>query len=117
MQINDQIPVVDVTFAQSVIPNKKALYDSMLRNQLWVPPEKDALLTVGFLKGITEGTFWMPKCEEIKFRHCADAPSKQELVLILLEVLRGLHNEDVRFRILFERTCLEIEKRPPSVFW
>lgn len=117
MQVEDQIPVVDATFAQSVIPNRQALYESMLRNQLWVPIDKDPLLTVGFMKGVADGTFWMPKCEEIKFRQCADCPSKQDLVAILLDVMRGHNSDDTGFRILFERTCLEIEKRPPGIFW
>ena len=42
------------SYVAAVIPDKDALYESMLRNQLWVPSIKDPLMTLSFMKGVVE---------------------------------------------------------------
>lgn len=49
--------------------------------------------------------YWMPKCEEIRFKHCADPPAKLDLVEILLEVLDTNQTDDPKFDTMFKNTC------------
>lgn len=118
MEIEDgQVHNVQQAYVTAVCPDRDSLYECFLRNQLWVPTKADPLMNLQFMKGIVDGTYWMPFCSEIKFRHCAEPPPRQELVIILLEVLRANENYEVKFRTMYDRTCAEIAKRPPSVFW
>ena len=51
--------------AQFLIPDRKALYQSLLRNGFVLPPMKDPLLTVKFMKGVKSGYFFCMKQEMV----------------------------------------------------
>ena len=55
-----------------IIPDKDALHKALLRNQLYVPPLKDAISTKDFMVGILESRTWVPRTTDLQLRNCAD---------------------------------------------
>jgi len=47
---------------------------------MWTPTLKDPLMTNKFMEGVVGGFYWLPRCDQIKIRFCADCPPKHELV-------------------------------------
>ena len=114
---NIQMLSVSRTYIQSVVPDRIALYTALVRNQYFVPLSKDNLMSVEFMRGIVDNTFWMPKACEIRLMNCADPPSKHELVRLLVEAMYGYPSQGVTFDTSFHRTIIKIKARPPCLTW
>ena len=109
---------VSSTFAASVVPDRQALYGSLLRNQLFVPKLKDQIMTVAFMKGLVGYVqFWVPHCSGIKLLNCADPPTKQEIAVEVVNCMRNETTNDPLQDASLQRTATEIIKHPPNTFW
>ena len=104
-------------YVNSVVPDKPSLYEACVRNQFWMPPAKDNILTVDFMKGLQAGKYWLPKSIEIRLMNCADPPNKFDLAKILTEVMSAHPSQGEPFDTQFQRTLIEIKAKPPSVSW
>ena len=114
----NQIPsVVTSAFVASVCPDKQALYEALSRNQYYLPPAKDAIMSTEFMRGVVDQIYWLPKTSEVKIANCADPPSKHDLVRILGERMMHMDPQGDPFDTQFRRTCIKIKLHPPSVSW
>ena len=53
---------------------------ALIRNRFLVPPLKDPIMTVAFMKGVLNEEFFVLKQEMVtNVRQCADPPPKNEL--------------------------------------
>ena len=115
---NTSSNLVPLEYALRYIPDAPALHKALLRNQLFVPPLKDAMCTKDFLVGILEKRYWVPLTSDIQVRNCADVPSKKDMALILHEAMMGcLESVDTEIRAGFAATANLLAKHPPSVTW
>ena len=57
--------MVPADYAMQFIPDTPALYKAILRNQMLVPPLKDAICTKDFLIGLLEKRYWCPQTQEV----------------------------------------------------
>lgn len=48
-------------------------------------------MTLEFMRGVVEGTYWLPRTGEIRLANCADMPTKYEILNMLSEVM--MNNE------------------------
>ena len=63
--------------AQALVPNKKALYVALQRNQYIMPPMKDAIVTCKFMLGVKDGYYWCLRSSEVvAVKVCADPPAR-----------------------------------------
>lgn len=111
---------VSHAFASSVICDRRSLYEGLVRNQLYCPSLKDSIMTIDFMKGaIGHQKYWLPRTAEIKLLNCCDPPSKQEIAVVLCEVMVNHPIEDAvePFASSFIRTAQEVRKKPPSKTW
>ena len=49
--------------AAYLVPNKKAFHKALIRNHFMVPPVKDPLMTIAFMKGVLDGKYFLLKQE------------------------------------------------------
>ena len=71
---------VSSAFVQSKVPDRVHLHESLLRNQLFAPRLKDAIMRIEFMRGcIGYEIFWLPMIQDIRLLNCADVPSKDEI--------------------------------------
>ena len=117
MQQNFSSNLVPADYAMQFIPDTPALYKAILRNQLLVPPLKDAICTKDFLIGLLEKRYWCPLTQEVSIRNCADMPSKKELATMLYEAMAACTTVDDQIQSQFVRTAELVLKHPPSQSW
>ena len=91
----------------------------MLRNGFVLPPMKDPILTVKFMKGVKSGYFFCMKQEMVtNFKQCATPPPRHELAVILCNVMS---NTDTGLGEPYDsgmkRTAKEVLKKKPSITW
>ena len=43
------------------VNNKASFYDACIRNDIFVPPYKDSIVTFEFLEKVLDETIWLPK--------------------------------------------------------
>ena len=109
--------MVPIDYALQFIPDRPALYNAILRNQILVPPLKDAICTKDFLVGLLEKQYWCPLTSEITMRNCGDVPSKKDLAGILYEAMAACTNVDAQIQQQFVMTAELVLKHPPSPSW
>ena len=84
---------VSSSFVQSKIPDKGHLHSSLLRNQLFMPKLKESICTIPWMRGIINfEEYWVPFCTNVRILNCADPPSKQEIAMELVTVMRNHGN-------------------------
>ena len=108
---------VTAAFVFSVCPDKQSLYEAVLRNQYWLPPAKDSLMSTEFMRGVVDQHYWLPKTSEMKVLNCADMPTKYELVDLLGEKMMNMPSQGEPFDSQFRRTCIKMKEKPPSASW
>ena len=82
---NQFAPVIALDQARSLVPDKKAFYEALIRNQVVLPPLSDSIVTTAFLLGVYESRLWCPKSDIIKHRLCCDPPGKKDLAELLYD--------------------------------
>ena len=106
--------MISLELAQSKVPDRYSFHLGLLRNQVVMPPLKDAINNADFMQGIIEGRYWHLRSHEIQYRVCADMPSKKELADILYRVMQ----EDEKGNIpAFRATAELVKAKPPSPEW
>ena len=109
---------IDSAQAHVFVPDKRALYDALLRNQFILPPFKDQLLTTQFLMGIKDRTYWCLHSDSgLAMKSCADPPTKLELSEILSDVMLNYRPMGEPTDSGLKRTALQVRKRPPQRNW
>lgn len=104
--------------AAALIPNVKALYDALVRNQFILPPQKDGLVTKKFMLGILDEQYWCLKSDEVRtLKVCADPPSKKALAAILSDRMTNMADIDAVMQRRFLETALLIRQKPPCTDW
>ena len=80
---------------------------------------KESIMTTQFMKGcIGEQMFWLPKCSDIKIRNCVDPPNRAVLAEMVSTAMRSQPPQGRNpFDASFNRTALEILKKPPNKEW
>ena len=103
--------------AQFIIPDRKALYQSLQRNGYSLPPIKDPILTVKFMKGVRSGFFFCLKQEQVQhFKQCATPPPRHELAVIVCDVMCNTNSGlGEPYDSGIQRTAKEILKKKPNV--
>ena len=77
---------VPIAHAAESIRCKKDLYDSLLRSRYHLPPIKDPLNTVYFLKGIVSGEYWcFNAADVVTLIPVADPPPRELLSELLAD--------------------------------
>ena len=77
--------------AAAYIPDKKALYEALVRNQYILPPKNDPICSRKFLLGVKSKHFWMLRADEVvALKVCADPPTRRDLAQMLVEVLESM---------------------------
>ena len=105
-----------VAEALSFFGTKDEMHKSILRNQIFIPPLKDAFVSEDFMWGVITEKYWLPPVEYVHYRNCADPPPKQLLLKMLKDTadkavnnLKGGQAE----KDAFNRTMERIYKIPP----
>ena len=75
---------VNLQKAQTLVPNKKAFYKAMIRNQYFVPQYKSSLCCVKWMQRVRTGKYHCPKVQDLRPMNCADPPLKEEILEHLL---------------------------------
>ena len=109
--------LISLDSALRVIPDRSAMHKALLRNQLYVPPLKDAISTKDFMVGILEARTWVPRTGELQLRNCADQPNKKELAQILFDVMVSCTSVGEESQVGFFKTAELVLKHPPSPSW
>ena len=106
--------MISLELALSKVPDRYSFHLGLLRNQVVMPPLKDAINNADFMQGIIEGRYWHLRSHEVQYRVCADMPSKKELADILYRVMQ----EDEKGNIpAFRATAELVKAKPPSPEW
>ena len=111
-------PTISQRRAAYLVPNKKAFHAALVRNRYMVPPCKDPLMTVKFMKGVLAKEFFLLRCEQVtNIRLCADPPPKQELAEMVADALLNCPDlpEDVAEAV--KATARLIKRKRPDVQW
>ena len=111
---------VSSAYVQSVVPDRHHFYSSLLRNQLYCPKITEKIMTTKFMKGIIGyEVYWVPFCANIRILNCADPPTKNEIAMELVTVMRNHGNPegDAELEASFQRTATEIRRAPPNTTW
>ena len=104
--------------AQALIPDKKAFYSALQRNQVILPPLRDSMVTRRFMLGIKDSTYWCLRASDItQTRVCADPPARKDLANIVGDVMLNYRSLGEAQDIIFHRTANLIKKQPPAVHW
>ena len=104
--------------AQALVPNKKAMYMALQRNQFIMPPQKDAIMTCKFMLGVKDGFYWCLRSQEVvTVKVCADPPARKDLAQILGDIMLNYRIMGEPHDSAFRRTGDLIKKHPPSVHW
>ena len=104
--------------AAYLIPNKKAFHTALVRNKFMVPPLKDPLVTVAFMKGVLNGRYFLLKQEQVEHtRQCADKPPKGELADLVADVLLNCPNLPAEVAAAVRSTAHLIRRKKPNVDW
>ena len=105
--------------AQFLIPDKKTLYDTMQRNGYVLPPAKDPLMTIKFMKGVKAGFFFCLKQDMMQnFKQCATPPPRQQMSEILHYVMTNTTSGlGEQVDIAMKRTAQEVLLKRPNVAW
>ena len=85
-----------------------------------MPKLKEQICTIPFMSGLIGfEVYWAPFCVDIKVLNCADPPSKQEIAMELVTVMRnvGNPNNNPELEESFQRTATEIRRVPPNSTW
>ena len=75
-QAEDENAHVSATYIATVINDKETLHEAIRRNQFYAPGIKESMMTIEFMKNVSEGNDWLPKCSEIRLLNCVEPPSK-----------------------------------------
>ena len=108
---------VSSALVQSRAPDKVHLHNSLLRNQLLMPKLKDSISTIPYLRGLIGfEVYWTAFCVDVRVLNCPDPPSKQEIAMELVTVMRnrGNPNNNPELEESFQRTATEIRRVPPN---
>ena len=62
-------------------------------------------------------SFWLPFAQDIRLLNCPDPPSKEEIAMELVTVMRNHGSGDPAVEQQFQATATEIRKNPPNAFW
>ena len=110
-----QISLAD---ARLRIPDKRCLYDSLIRNCYLMPPRKDVLLTQKFMRGVWSKKYWILNSSEVvAVRMCADPPNRKALAKIVSATLCSYRSLGEPIDSGMKRTAKCIRKTPPSSQW
>lgn len=119
--INDQLlggsNTVSAAYIQTVVVDKLTLHEAILRNQFFTPGLKSAMMTVDFMKKVSEGKEWLPKCSEIRIMNCADPPPKLAIAEILYQKMMHFAAQGEPFDTQFRLCAQRLRKSPPETRW
>ena len=59
---------------------RRHMYQSMLRNQFYLPSFKSSLCSLKYMESVRNGTVYCPKYHEIRVLACAAPPTKDVLL-------------------------------------
>ena len=115
-EVVEQLPVLEV---MGVIPDGKAMYAALLRNQFLMPPLKDAMVTRRYMLDVKDGKAWcLHSSEVVALKACADCPSRKVLAELVAEaMLRNMTTMPPRMKTAIRRTAALVLKAPPSKSW
>jgi hypothetical protein len=74
-------------------------------------------MTTEFMLGVQDGTYWLPKTEEIRLLNCADPPKKQTIADILVDKMVNIPAQGEPFDTMIQRTAFKVKKNPPNKDW
>ena len=110
--------LISVEQAQAVVPDKKAFYSAMLRNQVVMPPYTDAIVTREFMQGVVDGRYWCLRSADITtFRVCAEPPNKKDLGEMLYFLMCSVQPNEESVQLSFRSTAELVRKNPPTISW
>ena len=110
--------MVSLSEAHMRIPDRKGLYKALLRNQYIMPPMKDAINTVKFMRGVIDKKYWvLHSTESSTLKVCADPPNRKVLAKIVFDVLRNYRSVGEPLDSGMRRTAKWIKKTPPNAQW
>ena len=81
--------MINLQFAQSMIPNKKALYDACIINKFRMPDLKTSLCTNEYLLGLKDRKCYTPYLHQIVYTPCANPPPVPALHKMLINVIES----------------------------
>ena len=104
--------------AHQLIPDADQLYNGLIRNQVFLPPRKDPLCTVRFLRGVWQKKFWVIRPHEVRtVKVCADPPKRKLLARLVANIMKNYPSVGEPIDSGMKRTAVQIKKRPPCVQW
>ena len=114
-QAEDGNAHVSATYIATVVNDKETLHEAIRRNQFYTPGIKESMMTIEFMKNVSEGTEWLPKCSEIRLLNCVEPPSKQQIAEMLYQRMHAYQPEGEPFDSMFRRCAARIRKNPPDI--
>ena len=91
--------MISLEEAKAKVPDKKALYEALLRNGYFMPPYSNRIITIQYMEKVKSGEVYVPKYDIVRLRPCPNPPVKKRVFdEILKEMTRvglkfGLKNE------------------------
>ena len=70
------------------VSSKKHLWDAVKRNQKFIPDFKCKCITIDYLEGVRDGTYWAPNYDMVKMRPCTNPPKKQVIFNEIISICK-----------------------------
>ena len=71
--------MISIEEAKAKVPDKKALYEALLRNGYYMPPYSCRIVTVVYMDKVKSGEVYVPKYDIIRLRPCPNPPVKKRV--------------------------------------
>ena len=99
------------------MPNRKALYEALRRNQYIMPDIKENLVTSGWMLGVVQGNQWCLSSSEVScLQQCVSPPPRKFLAKILIQTMSEINIPAEKVEPM-KATAKLIAKHPPNVSW
>jgi hypothetical protein len=73
---------------KNMIPDRLALYHSMIRNHYYLPGYKSGLCTVAYMLKVKNKQYWVPRFKDVKLAPCPLSPPKKQIVVEVFKTIR-----------------------------
>ena len=103
---------------QSLIRDKRDLYEALVRNQYHLPKQSAAICTVPFMHEVRQGAVWCPMKDAIRAHTCLQPPSRAEVQQEVITLMQAhVPDEGTTERASVVRFIKYLHKREADRAW